>query len=56
MTKKEILQNIALNLWQSEAIDCHNYNYDFEEFQKDFLKICSAELDGVIFVKGEIIN
>lgn len=56
MKKEEILNNIAIELWQSEAIDYHNYNHDFQAFQRDFLKICTAELDGIIFVQGEIIN
>ena len=48
MKKEEILNNIAIELWQSKAIDCHNYNHDFQAFRRDFLKICTAELDGII--------
>lgn len=56
MKKYEILNKIAVKLWDIEAIDQNNYNYNFEEFRRDFLRICSEELDGVIFVKGEIIE
>ena len=56
MKKDDILQKIAIKLWDDEAIDQNNYNYNFEEFRRDFLRICSEELDGVIFVKGEIIE
>ena len=56
MEKTDILNNIATKLWDDELIDQNNYNYDFQEFRRDFLKICTAELDGIIFVQGEIIN
>lgn len=56
MKRDEILEKIAIKLWDDEAIDQNNYNFNFEEFRCDFLRICSRELDGIIFVKGEIIE
>lgn len=56
MNKDDIFKKIAVKLWEEEMADQNNYNYQFKNFQRDFLRLCSEELDGLIFVKGEVIE
>ena len=56
MSKLELFNQIAEDLWDNEMIDRNNYNYDFESFKKDFFAICSSVFDGITLLKGEILN
>lgn len=54
--RTSIFSEISQELWANGTIDQHNYNHSFEEFQKDFLELCSKEFDDMILIRGEIIK
>ena len=56
MGKLELFNYIAKKLWDNEMIDLNNYNNDFESFKKDFFGICLSAFDGIILLKGEILD
>lgn len=56
MDRQDLFTRLALQLWESESIAQHNFNFDFEEFKRCFLRTCSNAFDGVILIKGDVIN
>lgn len=54
--RTSIFSEIAQEIWDNELINQNNYDYNFKEFQKDFLKICYKEFDGIIFIRGKLIE
>ena len=56
MSKLELFNHISENLWNDEIIDINNYNNDFEYFKKDFFSICLSAFDGIMLLKGELLD
>lgn len=56
MTREDIFKKMSIELWENEITDHHNYNYDYLEFEKDFLRICEEQFRDINFFIGDIFK
>lgn len=56
MKRQDIFKRIAAGMWENEIVSQHNYNYDYNIFEKEIIEVLKKNFEDYVIISGNIIK
>lgn len=56
MKREDVFKRIAVEMWETEIISQHDYNYDYNSFEKDIFEILKKHFEDYVIVLGDVVK